>query len=208
MMPRPTLILPVLFLAGALRAQAPAVAAPAPGAAAVQAAPAGAQAPTASTEGQASASAQTAVQAAAPAPRPLLRAQYAWGFAGGRDQGKGTLAVLIEPATGRTVLEIQGLGERLALLEGDRATGYRVQIPRQKVDVRAASLAGIPLPFFPELGSADQLYQLLADGTANGVQVTQRDASGPVKLRYQGTDAKGKDLTVWLERTRWEPAVN
>lgn len=202
MMPRPTLILPVLFLAGALRAQAPAVAAPAPGAVAVQAA-------TAPTQGQAPASAQATAQTpAAPAPRPLLRAQYAWGFAGGRDQGKGTLAVLIEPATGRTVLEIQGLGERLALLEGDRATGYRVQIPRQKVDVRAASLAGIPLPFFPELGSADQLYQLLADGTANGVQVTQRDASGPVKLRYQGTDAKGKDLTVWLERTRWEPAVN
>lgn len=202
MMPRPTLILPVLFLAGALRAQAPAVAAPAPGAVAVQAA-------TAPTQGQAPASAQATAQTpAAPAPRPLLRAQYAWGFAGGRDQGKGTLAVLIEPATGRTVLEIQGLGERLALLEGDRATGYRVQIPRQKVDVRAASLAGIPLPFFPELGSADHLYQLLADGTANGVQVTQRDASGPVKLRYQGTDAKGKDLTVWLERTRWEPAVN
>jgi|GEM_PF-387759 hypothetical protein len=202
MMPRPTLILPVLFLAGALRAQAPAVEAPAPGAAAVQA-------PTAPAQGQAPASAQATAQTpAAPAPRPLLRAQYAWGFAGGRDQGKGTLAVLIEPATGRTVLEIQGLGERLALLEGDRATGYRVQIPRQKVDVRAASLAGIPLPFFPELGSADQLYQLLADGTAAGVQVTQRDASGPVKLRYQGTDAKGKDLTVWLERTRWEPAVN
>jgi len=202
MMPRPTLILPVLFLAGALRAQAPAVAAPAPGAVAVQAA-------TAPTQGQAPASAQATAQTpAAPAPRPLLRAQYAWGFAGGRDQGKGTLAVLIEPATGRTVLEIQGLGERLALLEGDRATGYRVQIPRQKVDVRAASLAGIPLPFFPELGSADHLYQLLADGTAAGVQVTQRDASGPVKLRYQGTDAKGKDLTVWLERTRWEPAVN
>jgi hypothetical protein len=202
MMPRPTLILPVLFLAGALRAQAPAVEAPAPGAAVVQApaAPAGGQAPT---------SAQTTAQTpSAPAPRPLLRAQYAWGFAGGRDQGKGTLAVLIEPATGRTVLEIQGLGERLALLEGDRATGYRVQIPRQKVDVRAASLAGIPLPFFPELGSADHLYQLLADGTAAGVQVTQRDASGPVKLRYQGTDAKGKDLTVWLERTRWEPAIN
>ena len=202
MMPRPTLILPVLFLAGALRAQAPAVEAPAPGAAVVQA-------PTAPAQGQAPASAQATAQTpAAPAPRPLLRAQYAWGFAGGRDQGKGTLAVLIEPATGRTVLEIQGLGERLALLEGDRATGYRVQIPRQKVDVRAASLAGIPLPFFPELGSADQLYQLLADGTAAGVQVTQRDASGPVKLRYQGTDAKGKDLTVWLERTRWEPAVN
>jgi len=202
MMPRPTLILPVLFLAGALRAQAPAVEAPAPGAAAVQA-------PTAPAQGQAPASAQATAQTpAAPAPRPLLRAQYAWGFAGGRDQGKGTLAVLIEPATGRTVLEIQGLGERLALLEGDRATGYRVQIPRQKVDVRAASLAGIPLPFFPELGSADQLYQLLADGTAAGVQVTQRDASGPVKLRYQGTDAKGKELTVWLERTRWEPAVN
>jgi hypothetical protein len=202
MMPRPTLILPVLLLAGALRAQTPAVEAPASGAAVVQA-------PTAPAQGQAPASVQATAQTpAATAPRPLLRAQYAWGFAGGRDQGKGTLAVLIEPATGRTVLEIQGLGERLALLEGDRATGYRVQIPRQKVDVRAASLAGIPLPFFPELGSADQLYQLLADGTAAGVQVTQRDASGPVKLRYQGTDAKGKDLTVWLERTRWEPAVN
>jgi hypothetical protein len=137
---------------------------------------------------------------------PLLRAQYQWGYAGADGQGKGTLSVLLQPATGRTVLELQGLGERLMLLEGDRATGYRVQIPRQKLDERAATLGAVPLPFLPQVGSPDTLYQMLTTGAGAGVKVTRKDAQGPVKLRYQGTDAKGREVMVWLERTRWELA--
>jgi hypothetical protein len=142
----------------------------------------------------------------APAPvRPLLRAQYSWGYAGADGQGKGTLSVLLDPATGRTVLELQGLGERLMLLEGDSASGYRVQIPRRELDQRAPTLAAIPLPFLPQVGSPGALYTLLAEGAGTGVKVTKRDQSGPVKLRYQGVDEKGKEVLVWLERTRWEP---
>ena len=149
--------------------------------------------------------APAATTPATPAPRPLLRAQYAWGYAGASGQGKGTLSVLLDPATGRTILELQGLGERLMLLEGDSATGYRVQIPRQDLDVRAATLAEAPLPFLPKLGTPAALYALLADGAGPGVKVSKRDASGPVKLRYQGSDDRGKEVLVWLERTRWEP---
>ena len=140
----------------------------------------------------------------APAPRPLLRAQYQWGYAGADGQGKGTLNVLINPATGRTVLELQGLGERLMLLEGDSAAGYRVQIPRQKIDTSAPTLAAVPLPFFPQLGSPDALYRMLADGAGPGVKVTRRDPQGPVKLSYKGDDDKGREILVWLARTRWE----
>ena len=137
--------------------------------------------------------------------RPLLRAQYQWGYSGAAGQGKGQLNVLLAPATGRAVLELQGLGERLVLLEGDSAGGYRVQIPRQKVDASAATLAGVPLPFLPRLGSVDALYRLLSEGVGAGVKVTKRDTLGPVKLAYQGTDDKGKEVLVWLTRTRWEP---
>jgi hypothetical protein len=162
----------ILFLAGALGAQAP-VAAPPPAAGTV----------------------------AEPAN---LRAQYAWGYAGADGQGKGTLNVLLESATGRAIVELHGLGERLMFLEGDRAAGYRVQIPRRQVDERAATLAAIPLPFFPQLAGTDALYRLLAEGAGPGVKVTRRDAQGPVKLRYQGNDDKGKEVMVWLERKRWE----
>ena len=172
---------PAFLLAGALWAQAPA--------------PLLQPAPPATPGPQA---------APAPAPKPLLRAQYQWGYVGADGQGKGTLSVLIDPATGRTVLELQGLGERLMLLDGDSSAGYRVQIPRQKLDEKAATLAALPLPFFPQLGSPDGLYRMLADGTGTGVKVTRKDAKGPVKLRYQGNDDKGREVMVWLERTRWE----
>jgi hypothetical protein len=196
MMPRSWLILPTLVLAGVSCARAPVpapqpVAVPAPAQPQAQA-PAPVQAPGAGPE-------------AAPAPAPLLRAQYQWAYSGGGHQIKGTLSVLVEPATGRTVMELQGYGERLMLLDGDRASGYRVQIPRQKLDARAATLAGVPLPFFPQVGSSETLYQLLTEGTGAGVQVLRRDALGPVQLRFEGLDDKGKAITVRLERTRWEP---
>ena len=138
------------------------------------------------------------------APRPPLKAQYQWGYAGADGQGKGTLNVLLDPATGRTVVELMGLGERLMLLEGDSAAGYRVQIPRQKIDTSAPTLAAIPLPFLPQIGSPDALYRMLAEGAGPGVKVTRRDPQGPVKLSYKGADDKGKEILVWLARTRWE----
>jgi len=148
---------------------------------------------------------QPAPAQAAQAPSQVLRAQYKWGYAGGDGQGKGTLSVLVEPATGQTILELHGLGERLMLLKGDRETGYQVQIPRRKLDEKAATLAEVPLPFFPQIGSPEALYQLLTEGSGPGVKVTRKDALGPVKLSYTGKDDKGKEVMVWLERTLWQP---
>lgn len=146
-----------------------------------------------------------AVQAAEPAPPQPLRAQYGWGYAGPEGEGKGSLSILLEPATGRVVLEIHGLGERLVFLTGDRAGGYRVQIPRQNLDQQAGSLGALPLPFLPQMGSCEGLYRLLTEGAGPGVKVTRKDAKGPVKLRYAGRDDKDREVMVWLERTRWEP---
>lgn len=143
--------------------------------------------------------------AVAPAPLPLLRAQYGWGYAGADGQGKGTLSVLIDPASGRTVLELQGLGERLMLLDGDPKAGFHLQIPRRKLDQQAPSLAAIPLPFLPQLATPGALYRLLSQGEGPGVKVTKRDSLGPVKLSYKGVDDQGKEVLVWLQRTRWEP---
>jgi hypothetical protein len=133
-----------------------------------------------------------------------IRAQYAWGYAGPDGQGKGVLSVLVEPATGRVVLELQGLGERLLLLEGDASAGYRVRIPRRDLDQRAPTLGAVPLPFFPQVGTPQALRRLLAEGAGPGVKVTRRDKLGPVKLRYQGADDQGREVMVWLDRTRWE----
>ena len=148
--------------------------------------------------------AQTA--APAPAPAPTVRAQYAWGYEGPDGEGTGTLSLLVVPATGRVVLELHGLGERLVLLEGDRASGYRVRVPRQKLDDHAATLGELPLPFLPQVASPEALLALLQTGAGPGVTVKAQDEQGPVKLHWQGRDARGRTEQVWLTRKRWEEA--
>lgn len=138
---------------------------------------------------------------------PPLRAQYEWGYVGADGEGKGTLSVLLEPASGRLVLEIHGLGERLVLLSGDHASGYRVQIPRRDIDAAAPTLERLPLPFLPQLGNTEGLYRLLTLGEGKGVKVTKKDAKGPVKLRYAGEDERHHEVMVWLSRGRWELPV-
>ncbi len=139
----------------------------------------------------------------APAPKiEIVRAQYSWGYLGNDGEGKGTLTVLVDAATGQVVLELHGLGERLMLLEGDRAKGYRVQIPRQKLDETAPDLGGLPLPFLPQTNTPEALRMLITSGTGPGVKVTKKDAKGPIKLKYQGKDDFGKEVLVWLVRTR------
>jgi hypothetical protein len=134
----------------------------------------------------------------------IIRAQYSWGYLGDDGEGKGTLAVLVAAATGQVVLELHGVGERLMLLEGDGAKGYRVQIPRQKIDESAAKLAELPLPFLPQINTPEALRALLTSGIGPGVKVTKKDAKGPIKLKYQGKDDRGKEVQVWLQRTRIE----
>lgn len=140
----------------------------------------------------------------APAPVELVRAQYGWGYSGPEGEGTGTLNLLMEPGSGRLVAELHGLGERLLLLEGDRASGYRLQVPRQKLDQRAATLAELPLPFLPQVGSVEALLRLLKAGEGPGVSVLKKDATGPRKLHWQGRDPRGKGEQVWLDRKRWE----
>ena len=134
----------------------------------------------------------------------IIRAQYTWGYLGNDGEGKGTLAVLVEVASGHVVLEIHGLGERLMLLEGDRAKGYRVQIPRHKLDETASKIGELPLPFLPQISTPEALCDLITSGTGAGVKITKKDAKGPVKLKYQGKDDLGKAVQVWLQRTRIE----
>ena len=143
-------------------------------------------------------------QTAPPQVPVPLRAQYAWGYAGADGEGQGTLAVLLEPTSGRLVLELHGLGERLALVSGERSTGYRIQIPRQHIDQSAPDLGALPLPFLPSLGGTDGLWRLLTQGEGPGVKVTKRDPQGPRKLKYAGKDEKGKEVLVWLTREKWE----
>jgi len=139
-----------------------------------------------------------------PAVAPPVRAQYGWGYAGPDGEGVGTLSLLLEATSGRIVMELHAPGERLLLLEGDRASGYRLQVPRQKIDQRAGSLAQLPLPFLPQVQSVEGLLQLLRTGEGTGVSVQKKDAQGPLKLHWRGQDARGKDEQVWLDRKRWE----
>ncbi len=134
-----------------------------------------------------------------PAP---FRALFAWGYVGPDGEGQGTLAVLLEPATGKVLLELHGLGERLLLLTGDAVAGYRVQVPRQKLDASAPSLADLPLPFLPGVGSPEGLRKLLQEGQGAGVEVTRRGPEGPEKLHYRGKDRRGREEQVWLTRKK------
>jgi len=135
---------------------------------------------------------------------PTIRAQYAWGYSGMDGEGSGTLSVLVEPGSGKVILELHGLGERLMLLTGNKAEGYHILIPRQALDRTVPTFGALPLPFLPQLGSAESLHRLFLEGDGPGVKVTKRDPKGPLKLRYQGQDDHGKDVTVWMQRTRWE----
>lgn len=139
-----------------------------------------------------------------PAPAMPIRAQYGWGYAGPDGEGIGTLSLLMEATSGRLVIELHAPGERLLLLEGDSASGYRLQVPRQKLDQRATYLAEFSLPFLPRIPSVEALLRLLRTGEGSGVSVTKKDATGPLKLHWRGKDARGKDEQVWLERKRWE----
>jgi len=136
--------------------------------------------------------------------RTTLRAQYDWGYSGMEGEGKGSLSILIEPTSGKVRMELHGLGERLVYLSGDRPSGYRVQIPRRELDLHGATLSELPLPFLPQLGTPEALHKLLTEGSGPGVKVTKRDGKGPVKLQYSGQDERGKDVMVWLQRTRWD----
>jgi hypothetical protein len=145
-----------------------------------------------------------ALQARAPEAPPALRARYAWGYVGRDGEGRGTLAVKVDAATGEVVVELHGIGERLMLLEGTPGTGYRLQVPRRQTDATARDLRDLPLPFLPEVRSAASLAALLAEGRGPGVRVLKRDARGPVKLRYQGRDDAGREVMVWPDRKAWE----
>ena len=140
----------------------------------------------------------------APAQAASIRAQYGWGYAGPDGEGVGTLSLLMETATGRLILELHGPGERLLLLQGDAASGYRLQVPRQKVDQRATYLSELALPFLPQVLSVEGLLHLLRTGEGAGITVQKKDAQGPLRLQWRGKDPRGKEEQVWLERKRWE----
>jgi hypothetical protein len=133
-----------------------------------------------------------------------LKAQYGWGYVGDGGEGTGTVNLLLDAATGKLVIELFGLGERLFFLSGDASKGYRLQIPRDKVDVRAATLSELSVPYFPKTTGLESLQRLLESGEGDGVSVSKRDDKGPVKLQYQGQDSRQKPFTVWLTRKLWD----
>jgi hypothetical protein len=146
------------------------------------------------------------VQPAPAAAHPAVRAQYGWSFEAAEANGSGTLSLLMEPASGRLVLEIHSYGERLALLSGDAASGYRLQLPKEQKDLTRPSLAELPLPFLPEVKSVDALLRALEKGEGSGLAVLKaKEGEPPLKLRYKCLDEKGETVLLWLTRKRWEP---
>ncbi|MDR1840973.1 MAG: hypothetical protein LBQ86_03510 [Holophagales bacterium] len=137
-----------------------------------------------------------------------FRAIYDWGFASPSGEGKGSLVVLVEPPSGRVIIELHALSERLMLLEGNSGDGYRVLIPRNGVDESASSLRELPIPFMPTLRDAGGLARLLLEGIGPGVKAARKDNNGPKRLRWEGKDDKNEPCTVWLKRTRFERICN
>ena len=139
-----------------------------------------------------------------PKEMQAFRAIYDWGFASPSGEGKGALVVLVDLSDGKIIIELHALGERLMLLDGAAASGYRVQIPRNSVDERSSSLSSLPIPFLPILKDPSGLFMLLTEGKAPGVRASRKDANGPRRLRWNGKDDRGESCTVWLTRTRFE----
>jgi hypothetical protein len=137
-------------------------------------------------------------------PPQAFRAIYDWGFASPSGEGNGTLAVLIDLSNDKVIIELHALSERMMLLEGNKEAGYRIQIPKNDIDERSASLGGLPIPFLPELNDADGLARLLTQGKGPGVKSSRKDANGPKRLRWDGKDDSKEQCTVWLTRTRFE----
>jgi len=133
-----------------------------------------------------------------------FRAQYDWGFASPSGEGKGTLSVLVDVSDGRVVIELHALSERLMLLDGNIENGYRVQIPRNKIDEHSPSLSTLPVPFLPNLTDAHGVVRLLIEGNGQGVKASRKDKNGPRQLRWDGKDDRNESCTVWLKRTRFE----
>ena len=146
-------------------------------------------------------------QQAQAAPHAAVRAQYAWSYEAADANGSGTLSLLMEPASGRLVLEIHSFGERLALLSGDATGGYRLQIPKERKDLSSPSLAELPLPFLPDVKSVEALLRALELGEGPGLTVLKRRDGVPLKLRYKSLDEKGESVLLWLTRKRWETAA-
>jgi len=139
-----------------------------------------------------------------PQPPQAFRAMYDWGFASPSGEGKGTLAILVDLSNGAVIIELHAMSERLMLLDGNKTSGYRVQVPRDGLDESASSLSGLPIPFLPTLSDANGLVRLLTEGTGPGVKASSKDSNGPRRLRWDGKDNKGESCTVWLRRTRFE----
>jgi hypothetical protein len=137
-------------------------------------------------------------------PPQAFRAIYDWGFASPSGEGKGTLVVLVDLSNDKIIIELHALSERLMLLDGNKESGYRVQIPRNGIDERSPSLGGLPIPFLPALNDAAGLARLLTQGAGPGVKSSSKDANGPKKLRWDGKDDRKEPCTVWLTRTRFE----
>lgn len=136
---------------------------------------------------------------------PLLRARYQWSYVGinNREKGSGVLDVLVDPDRSRVVLELYSFGERLVLLDGDDNRGYRLCIPRYGINQKVSTLSMVPIPIFSNMVSPDAFYQLLVNGSGEGVKVINRDVNGPVKLQYSGFDENGS-VIVRLKRIRWK----
>lgn len=140
-------------------------------------------------------------------PPTAVRAQFAWSYEASDANGSGTMSLLMDAAGERLVLEIHSFGDRLALLTGDAASGYHLQVPKEKIDRTEPGLAQLPLPFLPEARTVAALRKALETGEGPGLEVLKRKDGVPVKLRYKGVDEKGQVVLVWLSRKRWEPVA-
>ncbi|MBS1766843.1 MAG: hypothetical protein JST05_05490 [Acidobacteria bacterium] len=146
----------------------------------------------------------------APAPPKALpfasvRAEYKWSLRGEKENGSGSLVLLLTPEGGKLVLEVFSFGDRLALVDGDEKSGYQIILPKQDVNRTVPTLADLPLPFIPQAQTVDALARALTFG--EGIQVDTRDAVGPVKLHFEAKAEDGSPLEIRIIRKRWQPAV-
>ena len=126
-----------------------------------------------------------------------FRGSYRWTYKAFKQEGMGTLNLLIEGE--RFAAEVRVAGVLQATIDGTRSEGYRVQTENAEQPKFYAKLSELPLLVSLPIDRPQDLIPLL-EGRSPLLQVQTRDAQGPLTFYRESKDSQGHRVKLWLTR--------
>lgn len=127
----------------------------------------------------------------------VFRGSYRWTYKAFKQEGMGTLQLLIEGD--RFAAEIRVAGILAATIEGTPSEGYRVQTEDGKPPTHYSKLSELPLLISLPIDQPQDLIPLL-QGRSPLLRVETQDLQGPRTFYYESNDAQGHRVKLWLAR--------